>query len=54
MLTVETEQLLRLLEEEQSRGWTGVSQPPTEQQELLQNLIDTVRKVIQDSYKQKA
>lgn len=47
----ETENLLRILEAEEARGWTGVSQPLDENAQALKNLIDTVRKAIEDEYK---
>lgn len=43
---VQKDELLEILEAEQALGWTTVSEPFTEQDEILSKLVNTVYKMI--------
>lgn len=43
---VQKDELLEILEAEQALGWTTVSEPFTEQDEILSQLVNTVYKMI--------
>lgn len=43
---IQKDELLEILEAEQALGWTTVSEPFTEQDEILSKLVNTVYKMI--------
>lgn len=48
-----TKNLLQVLEAEEARGWTGISKALDSKEQALKDLIDTVRKVIEDDQKKR-